>query len=619
MTTNSTQNDTMYREAYNKGEEVLPDYVYDAAFGSDETDLDDSTGAGELVEHLHPMLSLPTHFIDFDNLSMSKLTELGWRGDSLDGTGTVGTISWKVDGVAVSIIYDAIHDKIVRLVSRGKRFAGYVMNQAWHSVVPKVQSNLALAYATYDFRGELFITKSDFERINATLDKPYASPRAMIAGNMNAIEPNMDIVAASKILLHGIWSDDMPGIHCKQLLQIFNEHDVVPFFDVHADDDIVAYAKQVYADAMVNDIPCDGIVLQVATTDEHNGRANLDRIALKQHDESKYSGETVVDHIEWRLKNNGSYFPRMWFKPVMINGSQVTHTAGYCYDFITRQMPMSVGAKVLITMHGGVIPYVTKVLEPGNGDYQLPADIAPIQDGDMHIWSTASTQAVERLKFIRGMEMLDLDQCGTQLFSDMYEAGYHTLFDIAKDVQENKLTARLTFRCIIANTEAGRYKATQIVNRFKTFNHVWLLLALRCDGIGFKAANAIGQHLSGYELRDKRPLAGKFAQQVLANTELLNLVKKYSQPVLPEHADLAVGQAVPVAPVSNKPKACMSKKPTNGMKKAEFAATYLQDYDITDNIKEAVLLVCPAGENSNKIKFAQANGIAIKYYSDFIG
>ena len=61
----------------------------------------------------------------------------------------------------------------------------------------------------------------------------------------------------------------------------------------------------------------------------------------------------------------------------------------------------------------------------------------------------------------------------------------------------------------------------------------------------------------------------------------------------------------------------MSKKPTNGMTKAHFATAYLRDYDITDNIKEANLLVCPAGEVSNKIKYAESNNITIKHYEDF--
>jgi len=616
--TNSTQNgaDSKYREAYNKGEELIPDYVYDAAFGADETDLDDNVGSGELVNHLHPMLSLPTHFIDFASLNEAKLHELGYTGTDLTGTGILGTISWKVDGVAVSIVYDTIHDKIERMVSRGKRYAGYVLNNAWHQVVPAVKSNLSLAYATYDFRGELFICKSDFERINATLEKPYASPRAMIAGNMTAIEPNIEVVKAAKILLHGIWSDDKPDMHCEQLMQIFGEDKVVPFFEVHAGDNIADYARQVYDHAMQADIPCDGIVLQIACTDANNGRANLDRIALKQHDESKYSAETTVKAITWRLKSDGAYIPHIELEPVEIDGSIVKAAAGYCWDFIKNQMPMSVGAKVIVTKRGGVIPYVSRIVKLGNGNYMLPADVAEIIEGDTHIWSTNSAAAIERIRFIRGMEALDLDQCGIQLFAEMYDAGWHHIFDVAQDVKDNSLTSNMIAKCVIANTDAGRYKAAQIFNRFSTFNHVWMLLALREPGIGFKAANAVGQYLSGYKLRDERLLQGKAVSQLMHKLDVLSNVKAFSQPVAPEHADLAVGMQQPAS--SGKPKACMSKKPTNGMKKADFATAYLSDYDITDNIKEASILVCPEGESSNKIAFAKANNIAIRTYESFI-
>lgn len=598
-------NDKAYREAYNQGEELLPDYVYDATFGSEETDLDDNSGTGELIDHLHPMLSLPTYFVDIDNLTMAKLHELGY-------TGTNSTVSWKVDGVAVSMIVDGTTKQLLRMVSRGKRYAGFILNKAWHSVFPKLNCT-ELANTTYDFRGELYISKSDYERINSTLAKPYASPRAMVAGNMNALEPNLDIVNSCKILLHGIWIDDKPAMHVLELSKYFANDSIVPFNEIN--DNSIDTIKATYNEAMVNDIPCDGIVLQIDETIANNGRANLDRIAIKQLDENKYSGITTVDHIEWRLKNNGSYFPRIWYKPIQINGSTVTHTAGYCWDYI-KQLGLSIGAEVQITMRGGVIPYVTKVYNRGNNDYQLPADIEPINDNDIHIWSNKSATAIERLKFIRGMEMLNLDQCGTELFSSMYDGGFNNLFTVAQAINDNTFTATMLSKLIVANTEAGMYKVNQIIDRFRTFNHVWLLLALREDGIGFKAANAIGQFLSGYTLKDTRLLNGKFVRQVLANQELIDNIIKYSNKVLPEHADLSIVETK-VKEQGNKLKVCMSKKPSNGMKKSDFANTYLSSYDITDNIKEANILICPIGESSNKINYAIANNIEIKHYEDF--
>lgn len=609
------ENDKKYREAYNQGKPILPDDVYDDLFGSEETTLDDNQGTGELVQHLHPMLSLPTFFEDIDNLTIDRLREIGFRGHLFENE-VAAVISYKLDGIAISAIYDAEQSSLLRLVSRGKRTAGYVLNPAWNRVFPEFRADANLAKSIYDFRGELVISKEDFERINASLpeDQRYANARSMVAANVNSKEPNMDVVNAAKLVMHGIWTSGPAISHFQQLDSIFKATDIAPHWYIMPDEDIVHAVQEMYKLAMRHYIPCDGIVMQVDETDANNGRANLDRIAIKQMDEAKYSAQTAVKNITWRLANDGHYFPHIEFEPVEINGAIVTHAASYCYDYLIR-MNLSIGAKVIVTMRGGVIPKVTSVLEPGTGNLCLPKDINEILEGDIHIWSNNSAQAIERLKFIRGMEALALADCGISLFIDMYDAGYHTIFDVAKEIKDGVFCFRMIGR-VLPDTLASTAKVQTIIDRFKTFNYVWLILALRCNNIGFKAADFIGQYLSCYQLRDYSQLNHKAVKAFLEDTKTVDLVKAYAQPVAPEHATLAIG-ATQSAP-SNKPKAILSKKPSNGMTKADFIRTFLQDYDIVENIREADLLICPEGEVSNKINYAKANGMQIKFYSEFV-
>ena len=604
-----SNNSNVYREAYNKGKEIVPDFVYDQMFSPEEAELDD-IGQGELIDHAHPMLSLPTFFLDLDKINADILAASGVinRGQNIE-------LSYKLDGVPGSCILGP--NGWIRSVSRGKRFKGFVMNKAFVQILPKPKQ---LPDHEIDFRGEYVISYADFERLNAALPEHerYANPRSMVSSQINSIKPNDDIVKCIKWFAHAIWDGNKPAEHFLELLKWFDDDDIAPNFPMGNRgfwNDLHYNINHVYNSAMNFKYPCDGIVIRHSTTTNHDGRCNLDRIAIKQFDESSFSAQTTVDRIEWRLANNGSYFPRLWFKPVNINGSEVTHAAAYCWDYLNR-LGLSIGASVVVTMRGGVIPYVSKVLHIGNGDYQFPADAAQPEPGDMQLWSTQSDDAVQRLKFIRGMTMLDLKDCGVALFSDMYDAGIVNLFQVADLVQNKFLYSHLVHCGVLPETEASIAKCNTINERFNTFNYVWLILALRENNIGFNAANAIGQHLSGYTLANPRELNKKAVQAFLANTELIEQVKQYARPVAPEHANLSVG--FNTAPVSNKPKACMSKKPSNGMKKQDFAATYLQDYDITDNIKEASLLICPAGENSNKIKFAQANNIEIKHYEDFL-
>jgi NAD-dependent DNA ligase len=613
---------TDYREAYNKGQELVPDFAYDAAFGTDG-ELDD-IGQGELVDHMHFMGSLPTYFEDLDTIDAKRLAELGITKEQYP---TI-TLSYKLDGVPGSCILGPTG--WLRCVSRGKRFQGFLMSSEFLKILPQPKQ---LPDHEIDFRGEFVMSKADFEILNNRHGcKQYANPRSMVSAQINSKEPDMNILRCIKWFAHGIW-DDQPGDaynylmnrqHFDMLHAWLQEQDTCCNIESPRGEfwqNVNGNIKAVYEAAMNYDYPCDGIVLQYRVTADNDAHCNLDRIAIKQFDEAKFSAETTVKSIEWRLANNGSYFPRLHFEPVEINGSEVNHAAGYCWDYLQR-LGLSVGAKVIVTMRGGVIPYVSKVLEAGQDNYEFPEDAAKPEPGDIQLWSTNSEDAIRRLKFVRGMTMLDLKDCGVQMFNDMYDAGMHNLFDVASLIERGEFERQMHYNNVVAGTPAGAQKIATITERFKTFNYVWLILALRENNIGFSAANAIGQVLSGYHLVDTSVLNRKAIRSFLDNKELVDNVKAYAKPVALEHADLSIErqqqQTIEQPNAVGRKKVCMSKKPTDGSKKADFAAKYLGAYDITENIKEANVLVCPRGENSNKIRYAEANGIEIKYYEDFI-
>lgn len=603
-------NSSAYRKAYNEGKEIVPDYVYDTMFEQNEAELND-VAQGTLIDHQNPMLSLPTFFFDIDSIGIKELQIAG-----IQPVDKPITMSFKLDGVPCSCWLGA--NGWQKAVSRGKRFQGFVASNKLLSILPKPKQ-LPKNDDIVDIRGEFVIAYKDFEELNNALPENdrYANPRSMVSSQINSLEPNDKILSKMQWLAHGIWINHEPSNHFAALNQWLPATSIAPnvtFFGGFFDDEQVMNKriKGFYNEAMHYEIPCDGIVIQYRQTTDNDGKCNLDRIAIKQFDENKFSAVSKVTDIEWRLANNGSYFPRLHFAPVTINGSVVTHAAGYCWDYLQR-MGLSIGAQVQITMRGGVIPYVSHTLHIGSGNYNLPIDAIEPHDGDMQLWSSSSNNAVQRLRFIRGMEMLSLDNCGVELFDDMYEHGFKNLFDIANQIKSGNFAN--TMLSFMPNTDTSMAKIRAIEARFITFNYVWLILALREPGIGFKAANAIGQYLSGYELRDKRILNNKAVKAFFAQTELITKVKQFSNAVLPEHADLSV---IAQQPVSAKPKVCMSKKPTNGMKKADFAKTYLSDFDITDNIKEASMLICPAGEHSNKIAYATAHNIEIRTYESFM-
>jgi NAD-dependent DNA ligase len=454
-----------------------------------------------------------------------------------------------------------------------------------------------------------------FAAMNKTLTIAYANERSMVSAQLSANEPNPDIVKCIKFFAHGMWVTPLlDNSHIERLGEIYEYDNVVDFRYANRAN-LVQLVKQMYFAAMNSPYPCDGIVIQHSNTSDNDGHCNFDRIAIKQFDESLYSAETEVSGFSWTLKNNGSLYPNVQLKPVQINGSTVDNPAGYSLDYLNR-MGLSVGAKVVVTLRGGVIPYITKVLAPGNGDLCFPPNIIEPEPGDMHLWSKDSEDAIQRLRFIRGCQMLDLKDCGTESFSKLYDAGYKTIFDL-KFVS----FAKLVSTGIFAKTATTENLADRIRERIDTFNYVWLILSLRIPGIGFKAANILGQKLSGYNLTNCG--ITEAMSNVLSDEVLIDKIKVTAKPVLIEHADLSEEfKAIQIAKNSTfgafRKKAILSKKPSNGMKKAEFAAKYLSDYDITDDLAQADILVYPEGETSNKINWMLSHGKEARTYESFI-
>jgi NAD-dependent DNA ligase len=181
-----------YRESYNAGQELIPDFAYDALRNNDTSlsyDADDIIGKGALVPHAYPMLSLPTHYLNVDEITLEQI-------DALCGSHDTYIVSFKYDGVSISAPVNGL-GYTGRLVSRGKRHSGFVLHPMFMQQMPKFldrPDGLPITDSmNAEVRGEFVISKADFETINKTLTIAYANERSMVSAQLSANEPNPDI------------------------------------------------------------------------------------------------------------------------------------------------------------------------------------------------------------------------------------------------------------------------------------------------------------------------------------------------------------------------------------------------------------------------------------------
>lgn len=365
--------ETLYRRAYNIGKEIVPDYVYDRM---GLLDVDDSIGVGEWAEHKHIMLSLHTEFCNLEQITAKEIHERGvpYLSEYI--------ISAKVDGVAISL---QSNGGKYRLLTRGRRTQGWLIHPCFLNQMKPLKHQLP---DYVELRGDFMLREKDFEELSLLFDTKFSNARSMVSAMLNSNTPDGRVVEKMFILWHGIQGISRKKSHVEEIQQYVDKADIVPYEIVNSNR-IGLACRRIYKESQELDYACDGIVFECSKKDDKNEMNHLDRIAFKQFDEAKYCAESKVTNISWKQGSDGHYFPRIEIEPVVINGIEVSHTAGYCYDYLQR-LGISIGSVVIITLHGGAIPYVSTVKSSGSKELNLPKNIAPIKKGDIDIWSLDS-------------------------------------------------------------------------------------------------------------------------------------------------------------------------------------------------------------------------------------
>jgi len=154
--------------------------------------------------HSIPMLSLdnaflPQDVLDFHNRIVKKLN----REDILY------TAEPKLDGVAVELKYE--NGLLVQATTRGDGVTGEVITENVRTIrsVPLKLSNAKLdTPPLLEVRGEVIITRPDFDRLNKTRlengDSVFANPRNAAAGSLRQLDSRITAARPLDIFVYGI-------------------------------------------------------------------------------------------------------------------------------------------------------------------------------------------------------------------------------------------------------------------------------------------------------------------------------------------------------------------------------------------------------------------------------
>ena len=336
------------------------------------------------VRHRRPMLSLANAFSHDELRAFDARVRrgLGLPAAPDPAADLRYVAELKIDGLAVTLRYE--RGRFVQGATRGDGTTGedVTPNLRTIAVIP---DRLAEP-ATADVRGEVFMPKAEFVRINAEREEAglalYANPRNSGAGSLRQKDPS---VTASRLL--SFWAYQLLEEGDGSLTSQGDALDRISALGLPGNPDheagldiegIIAFTET-WREAR-HELPyeTDGVVVKVDRFDQQERLGMVSRaprwaIAYKFPPEQV---ESTLEDIVPYVGRTGTLTPVAHLTPTKVAGSTVARATLHNLDEIRRK-DIRIGDRVILQKAGDVIPEVVRpVVEKRTGDereFEMPA------------------------------------------------------------------------------------------------------------------------------------------------------------------------------------------------------------------------------------------------------
>ena len=282
------------------------------------------------------------------------------------GDNTEFVVETKIDGLSVSLEY--VDGKFVRGSTRGDGFVGEDVTENL-SVIKTIPDTLN-SNDTIEVRGEVYLSKKEFENINDKLANEgkqlLANPRNAAAGTLRQL--NKELVRARNldIFIFNVQKGGTFKSHSESLnyLKDLGLH-VLEYRKVCVGvDEVLNSVKEIgeLRDNLSYEI--DGAVVKVNDLNlriELGSTVKVPKWAVAYKYPPKQE-ETKVLNIQTQVGRTGQVTPMAILEPVRIAGSVVSKTTLHNFDYITVK-DIKIGDTVIIQKAGDVIPEVVEVVK----------------------------------------------------------------------------------------------------------------------------------------------------------------------------------------------------------------------------------------------------------------
>ena len=392
------------------------------------------------IEHRIPMQSL-ANAMDSDEL-------LAFHDRLIRRLGKEQAIEYiaepKLDGLAVELVYE--NGQFVNGSTRGDGTTGEDITQNLKTIraIPlAVRVETQSAPALLEVRGEVFISKDDFKKLNKQQeenDKPvFANPRNAAAGSLRQLDSGITATRPLSIFCYqaGVVEGTTFETHSEFLAALQNwGFPVNPEIKIlNGIEEAITFHSNL--ESHRNSLPyeIDGSVIKVnnyALREELGVRSRSPRWAIA----GKFKAQqetTVIEDIVLSVGRTGAVTPVAKLQPVKVGGVVVSNVTLHNQDEIDRK-DIRVGDTVLIQRAGDVIPQVVKVIKekrPSNTSPFKMTNTCPECDHDVYRPEdevvarcqnlSCPAQVKRRIEHFVSKNAMDIDGVGEKLIDQLVE------------------------------------------------------------------------------------------------------------------------------------------------------------------------------------------------------
>jgi len=466
------------------------------------------------VRHAVPMLSIRTE-TDTEDSGAAKFDARIRRELQLapDDPPVEYAVELKFDGLAISLRYE--EGALVQAATRGDGETGEDVTENVRTI-RSVPYQLAKKVPLLEIRGEIFMRRADFERMNERLraagERTYVNPRNSAAGAVRQLDPKITAQRPLRFSAHGF--GEVEGVPFKTQSEFLSTVKALglPVHSSHkvarGAEELIEYHRAVREQREKLPFDIDGVVYKVNSLELQRRLgfvAREPRWAIA-HKYPAQEQTTEILQIQIQVGRTGVLTPVAKLKPVFVGGVTVTNATLHNEDELRRK-DVWVGDTVIVRRAGDVIPEVVGVREKGprnpSDRFEMPRECPVCGSPVVRVPGEAATrctgglyckaQRKQTLLHFASRRAMDIEGLGEKLVDQLVErnlvANPADLYKLDPDTLESlERMGEKSAQNLVAEIGSSRKRE---LHRF--------IYALGIPGVGEEVAKILARHFGSVE------------------------------------------------------------------------------------------------------------------------